>query len=65
MKSAHNVADRPVFLSVRDTAWALGVSPSVVHRAIRVGTLRTTRRRSRLMVAQADLQRWAMRGGAT
>ena len=65
MKSAHNVAHRPVFLSVRDTAWALGVPPSVVHRAIRVGTLRTTRRRSRLMVAQADLQRWAMRGDAT
>jgi hypothetical protein len=64
MKSAHNVADRPVFLSVRDTAWALGVPSSVVHRAIRVGTLRAIRRRSRLVVAQSDLQRWAMPGGA-
>ena len=65
MKSTHNVADRPVFLSVRDTAWVLGVQPSVVHRAIRVGTLRTVRRRSRLVVAQSDLERWAMPGGAT
>jgi hypothetical protein len=37
---------------------------STVHRLIRVGTLRTIRRRSRLVVAEADVRR-LMRGGAS
>ena len=40
MKSANNLGRGPVFLTVREVAWALGVQPCVVHRAIRVGVLR-------------------------
>lgn len=38
------------YLSVREAAWILGVERSTVSRAIRVGTLRTVRRRGRLVV---------------
>ncbi|MFC7615346.1 helix-turn-helix domain-containing protein [Actinokineospora soli] len=55
-------AGRPASLSVRQAAWVLGVPTSTVHRAIRVGTLRATRRRSRLVVHPADLAR--LLGGA-
>jgi hypothetical protein len=65
MKSANNVVGGPVFLSVREVGWALGVPTCVVHRAIRVGTLRAVRRRSRLVVAEADLHRLSMPGGAS
>jgi hypothetical protein len=65
MKSANNVVGRPVFLSVREVGWALGVPTWVVHRAIRVGTLPAVRRRSRLVVAETDLQRLRMAGGAS
>jgi excisionase family DNA binding protein len=54
---------RPTYVTVRQAAWLLGVSNSVVHRAIRVGTLRAVWRRSRLVVAEADL-RQLMPGGA-
>jgi hypothetical protein len=64
MKSANNVGGGPVFLTLREVAWALGVPPCVVHRAIRVGMLRAVWRRSRLMVEEAELQRLRMPGGA-
>jgi excisionase family DNA binding protein len=51
-------------MSVRQAAWLLGLPNSAVHRLIRVGTLRTIRRRSRLVVAEADVRR-LMRGGAS
>lgn len=53
---------RPIYLSIRQTAWLLGVPTSVVHRAIRVGTLRSVRRGSRLVVAEHDVRR-LMPGG--
>jgi len=65
MKSANNVVGGPVFLSVREVGWALGVPTRVVHRAIRVGTLRAIWRRSRLVVTEADLQRLRPPGGAS
>jgi hypothetical protein len=37
-------------LSIRETAWILGVDASEVCRLIRVGVLPTIRRRSRLVV---------------
>lgn len=48
---------RTTYLSVRQAAWLLGVPTSVVHRAIRVGTLRAVRRRSRLVVTENDVRR--------
>ncbi len=54
----------PATLSIRQTACGLGVSTSEVHRAIRVGTLRAVRRRSRLVILEADVRR-LMRGGAS
>jgi hypothetical protein len=65
MRPANNVVGGPVFLSVRLVAFALGVPTWVVHRAIRVGTLRAVWRRSRLVVAEADIQRLRMPGGAS
>jgi hypothetical protein len=65
MNSANKTVDGPVFLSVREVGWALGVPTWVVHRAIRLGTLRAVWRRSRLVVAEADLQRLMMPGGAS
>jgi hypothetical protein len=63
MKSANNVGGGPVFLTVREVAWALGVPPCVVHRAIRVGVLRAVWRRSRV-VDETELQRLRTPGGA-
>jgi hypothetical protein len=63
MKSANNVGGGPVFLTLREVAWALGVPPCVVHRAIRVGVLRAVWRRSRMVVEEAELQRLRMPGG--
>ena len=44
-------------LSIRETAWILGVNQSEVSRLIRVGALRTIRRRSRLVVPAQVLAR--------
>jgi hypothetical protein len=65
MKSTNKAIGGPVFLSVREVGWALGVPTWVVHRAIRVGALRAVWRRSRLVVAEADLQRLRMPGAAS
>ncbi|WP_326835085.1 helix-turn-helix domain-containing protein [Amycolatopsis rhabdoformis] len=50
------------FHSVREAAWILGVSRGAVSRAIRTGTLRTTRCRNGLRVSSAELNR--LLGGA-
>jgi len=43
--------DRPqAFYTVREAAWVLGVQPSTIWRAIRIGTLPTVRRRSRQVI---------------
>ena len=55
---------RSNYVSVRQVAWLLGVPTSVVHRAIRVGTLPAVRRRSRLVVQENDVRR-LMLGGAS
>lgn len=36
--------------TVRQAAWLLGVEPSTVHRAVRVGTVRLVCRRGRYVV---------------
>lgn len=45
------------YYTVREAAWVLGVAPSVVSRAIRIGALPSVRRRSRLMVPAYALVR--------
>ena len=56
-------AGGPAFYSLADAAWILGVDPNEIHRAIRVGVLRTERRRSRLVIPAAELRR-VLDGGA-
>ncbi|UKD59323.1 helix-turn-helix domain-containing protein [Amycolatopsis sp. FU40] len=56
-------AGRPAFYSLADAAWILGIDRDELHRAIRVGTLRAERRRSRLVISAAELQR-VLNGGA-
>lgn len=56
-------AGRPAFHSLADAAWILGIDLDEVHRAIRVGTLRTERRRARLVISEAELRR-VLDGGA-
>ncbi|WP_336158573.1 helix-turn-helix domain-containing protein [Amycolatopsis sp. VC5-11] len=56
-------AGRPAFYSLADAAWILGIDRDELHRAIRVGTLRTERRRSRLVISAAELRR-VLNGGA-
>ncbi|WP_086828992.1 hypothetical protein [Allokutzneria sp. NRRL B-24872] len=43
--------------SVRETAWLLGVAPSTVSRAVRLGTVLAIRRRGQLVVPAAVLAR--------
>lgn len=49
--------DGPGYFSIRETAWILGISKSEVSRMIRLGTLPTMRRRSRLVVPAYALAR--------
>ncbi len=46
---------RPVYYTVREAAWILGVTPSAVSRAIRLGTLRAVRRHGQLVVPASAL----------
>ncbi|MGH4008447.1 MAG: helix-turn-helix domain-containing protein [Pseudonocardiaceae bacterium] len=48
---------RRAYYTVREAAWILGVTPSAVSRAIRLGTLRAVRRHGRLVVAASALTR--------
>ena len=50
-------------LSIRETAWLLGVDTAEVCRLIRVGALPTIRRRSRLVVPTHALARLLPTGG--
>ena len=45
----------PAYYTVREAAWILGVTPSTVSRAIRLGTLRAVRRHGRLVVPASAL----------
>ena len=63
MKDTTIGAGSPVYFSIRQAAWLLGVSESRVCRAIRVGTLRAVRRRSRLVIPTAEVRR-VLDGGA-
>jgi excisionase family DNA binding protein len=47
----------PAYYTVREAAWMLGVTPFTVSAAIRLGTLRAVRRRSRLVVSAGALAR--------
>lgn len=48
---------RPAYYSVREAARILGVQPSAVSRAIRLGTLRAVRRHGQLVVPASALTR--------
>ena len=48
-------AGQPAYYSLREAAWVLGVEPSTVARAIRLGALPTVRRRNRLVVPASAL----------
>lgn len=50
-------AGEPAYYTIREAAWILGVKPSTVSAAIRLGTLRAVRRCSRLMVPASALTR--------
>lgn len=49
--------NRPAYYTIRQAAWVLGVEPAHISRAIRVGSLRAVRRRSRLMIPAYELAR--------
>lgn len=63
MSNAIRNVDSSSFLSIRQAVWALGVDEFSVCRAIRVGTLRAVRRRSKLVIPAAELRR-VLDGGA-
>jgi hypothetical protein len=48
-------AGQPAYYTLREAAWVLGVEPSKVARAIRLGALPTARRRNRLVVPASAL----------
>ena len=56
------------FHTIREAAWILGAPQAAVSRAIRTGELRTSRRRSGLLVSSTELTRLlgapTARGGA-
>ncbi|MBV8542229.1 MAG: helix-turn-helix domain-containing protein [Pseudonocardiales bacterium] len=57
MRTDRSTAGDPAYYTIREAAWILGVKPSTVSAAIRLGTLRAVRRRSRLMVPASALAR--------
>lgn len=52
-----NNAARPAYYTVRQAAWILGVKPSTVSRAIRLGTLRVVWRHGKPLVPASALTR--------
>lgn len=48
---------RPTFLTIQQAAWLLGVPRSTVWRAIRLGTVRRSQVRSRVVVPTRDIVR--------
>ncbi len=57
MRTNKSNAGEPAYYTIREAAWILGVTPSTISAAIRRGTLRAVRRRSRLMVPASALTR--------
>ncbi|MGH3792970.1 MAG: helix-turn-helix domain-containing protein [Pseudonocardiaceae bacterium] len=57
MRTDMSNAGRPAYYTVREAAGILGVTPAMVSRAIRLGTLRAVRRHGRLVVAATALIR--------
>jgi hypothetical protein len=50
-------AGSPAYYAIREAAWVLGVNPSRICRAIRIGTLPIVRRRNQLVVPAHALAR--------
>ncbi|GAA3430972.1 helix-turn-helix domain-containing protein [Kutzneria kofuensis] len=48
---------KQTYYSVRQAAWLLGIDPSTASRAVRLGSLRTVRRRGRLVVPATAVAR--------
>jgi excisionase family DNA binding protein len=57
MRTSMPNAGRPAYYSMKQAAWILGVEPSTVSRAIRVGTLRSVRRHGRRVIPASALTR--------
>jgi excisionase family DNA binding protein len=57
MSTSVSKEERPTFLTIRQAAWLLGVPRSAIWRAIRLGTLRSARVRSRVVVYTRDVVR--------
>jgi excisionase family DNA binding protein len=55
MRTDMSDAGRPAYYTVREAAWILGVQPSTVSCAIRLGTLRAVRRHGRLVIPASAL----------
>lgn len=50
MSTSMSSTGRPTYYTIREAAWILCVKPQVIARAIRLGTLRTERRRGQLVI---------------
>lgn len=57
MGTAMSSTGRPAYYTIRQAAEILGVAPARVSRAVRVGSLRAVRRRSRLVIPARELAR--------
>jgi hypothetical protein len=57
MRTDISNAGRPAYYTVREAAWILGVKPSTLSRAIRLGTLRTVWRHGQLVISADALVR--------
>jgi excisionase family DNA binding protein len=57
MRTDISSAGHPAYYTIREAAWLLGLTPSTVSRAIRLGTLRAVRRHGQLMVPASALVR--------
>ena len=57
MRTNMSNSGRPASYTVRKAAWILGVAPSSLHRAIRVGKVRTERRNGRHVIPSSELTR--------
>lgn len=57
MRTSMSNAGRPAYYTIREAAWILGIEPSTLSRAIRVGTVRAVWRRGRLVLSVSELAR--------
>ncbi len=62
MRTSLSTAGRPAYLTIKQAADVLGVPASTVHRWVRIGAIRTARRRSRLVIPASEVAR--LLGGA-